>query len=81
VKRQLTLRVHAVDRPADQPGAKASGLASVRISWGDGAVVEATDIKRTHHTYSHAGRFRIRVKATDKAGNSTTVTRTVRIRK
>ncbi len=81
VKRELTLRVHAVDRPADQPGAKASGLASVRISWGDGAVVEATDIKRAHHIYSHAGSFRIRVKATDKAGNSATVNRTVRIRK
>lgn len=81
VGRQLSLRVHAVDRPADQTGARASGLASVRISWGEGAVVEASDIKRAHHIYWYAGRIRIRVKATDKAGNSITVSRSVRIRK
>jgi hypothetical protein len=77
---RLTLRIHAADRPAAQPGAKASGLAQVRVSWGDGTVQKAAKLTRLDHVYASTGRYRIKVRATDKAGNTTTVTRTVRIR-
>jgi hypothetical protein len=79
---QLTLRLHAVDRPAEQPGAEASTVASVRILWGDGSeLVENHNLTRATHVYLHRGRFRIRVRVTDRAGNRTTVAETVRIRK
>lgn len=79
--KRLTLRVHAADHPAPEPGAKASGIASVRITWGDGAVQQGRYVSSAHHVYLRSGRFRIRVRVTDKAGNAVTVSRTVRIRR
>jgi hypothetical protein len=80
--RSLTLHLHAVDAPAAQPGAKASGVATMRILWGDGSeLVLDGNPKTAVHVYAHRGVFRIRVRVTDRAGNRTTVSRTVRIAK
>jgi hypothetical protein len=80
--RSLTLHLHAVDAPADQPGARASGVAAVRIVWGDGSeLLVHGNLKTVAHVYLHRGVFRIRVRVTDRAGNRTTVSRTVRIAK
>jgi hypothetical protein len=80
--RSLTLRLHAADRPAGEPGAKASGVATVRILWGDGSeLVVDGNLKAAAHVYLHRGVFRIRVKVTDRAGNRATASHTVRIAK
>jgi hypothetical protein len=77
----ITLGLHAVDRPARQRGARASGVSSVRILWGDGSeLVAGHNLTRAVHVYQHAGRFRVRVSVTDRAGNRTTLTQTVRLR-
>jgi hypothetical protein len=81
-RRTLTLHLHARDVPADQPGAEASGVATVRILWGDGSeLVVHSNLKTAMHAYLHRGSFRIRVKVTDRAGNRTTVSQTVRVRR
>ncbi len=78
----LTLHIEAADRPAPQHGAKASGLAWVRISWGDGSrTSKQPNIRRAEHVYTRRGSYRITVRAADKAGNVTTVMLRVRIRK
>ncbi|HWD65525.1 MAG TPA: hypothetical protein VG405_10150 [Solirubrobacteraceae bacterium] len=80
--RRLSLHLHAVDAPAPQPGARASTVATVRIDWGDGSgLLEDSNLTRAHHVYLHRGGFRIKVAVTDRAGNRTTVTRTLRIAK
>lgn len=80
--RSLTLHLHAVDAPADQPGAQASGVANVRILWGDGSkLVLDGNTKSAAHVYVHRGMFRISVKVTDRAGNRRTVSHTVRVAK
>ncbi len=80
--RPVSLHIRAVDQPAAQHGAKASGLASVRVTWGDGSgALHAQDISDARHSYSRKGVFRIAVRATDRAGNTTTVARNVRIGK
>jgi hypothetical protein len=82
VHRSLTLHLHAVDAPADQPGASASGVATVRILWGDGSeLVVQGNLKAVAHVYLHRGVYLIKVRVTDRAGNRTTVSRTVRIAK
>lgn len=80
--RQITLRVRALDRPAAQPGARASGLATIRILWGDGSVLrEQGQLTQASHVYLHRGRFRIRVRVTDRAGNRGSSVQIVRIGK
>ena len=80
--RTLILHLHSADLPALQPGAKASGVATVRIDWGDGSgIVENVNLSRADHIYLHRGRYRIRVTVIDRAGNRTTAARTVRIAK
>jgi hypothetical protein len=59
------------------PGA--SGLARIRVDWGDGSPPGLTG-KRAAHAYRR-GRFTLRVSATDKAGNATVVTRRLVIKK
>jgi hypothetical protein len=72
------LSVKATDAPAGVPASHASGVARVTVYWGDGT----PHYLITHgkfHVYRHAGRFRIRVVAVDRAGNTTTVSRVVKI--
>jgi hypothetical protein len=81
-KRILTLHITAVDPPAAQFGAQASGIASVRVSWGDGTPsLKGRHLRTARHTYTRKGVYRITVRALDHAGNRRTATLTVRIRR
>jgi hypothetical protein len=77
----LRLTVAAFDTPnPTQPGARASGIARVTVLWGDGTrAVNATRRGRLAHAYRLRGLYRLRVTATDRAGNVTSVTHYVRI--
>jgi hypothetical protein len=80
VGRKLTMHVSFADLPPpQQPGAKASGVKSVLIRWGDGS--KSTHVHVASHVYARRGRYLIKVTVTDRAGNATTVARVVRIRK
>jgi hypothetical protein len=57
----------------------ASGLASIRVQWGDGSRPVQTG-KTAAHRYRR-GRYTLRVSATDKAGNATVVRRRLVIKK
>jgi hypothetical protein len=63
---------------AARNGAKASGLKSVRIGFGDGTTAIGT---RGVHRYRHSGKVTVRISASDKAGNVVTVRRRITIRK
>jgi hypothetical protein len=80
-KLDLTLRVTATDPPNPaQPGAGASGIAKVTVRWGDGTkALSATKSVSATHSYRRTGLYRVIVTATDKAGNTTTVSRYLRI--
>jgi hypothetical protein len=81
-RRRLTLHVAAVDAPPPEPGARASGIARVTVSWGRRLPVRrGAVIRRASHAYARPGLYRIRVTATDRAGNVTAVSRYVRILK
>jgi hypothetical protein len=69
--RRLTVLV------ADGPRRSSSGVRrrSVRVSFGDGSRAG----RRLTHTYGHGGRFSLKVRARDKAGNATLYRRGVRI--
>jgi hypothetical protein len=63
--------------PADEPGATASGVASVEVKWGDGS-----DYMISHgkfHAYRRPGRYTITVIVKDQAGNTTTLGRQFKI--
>jgi hypothetical protein len=75
--RRLRLRARVSDAPPPEPPASASGIASVVVSWGDGS--PATTGRNLAHVYARAGRFRLTVTATDKAGNSRMLVRHLRI--
>ncbi len=68
--------------PPGEPRSDASGVAKVLVKWGDG---KSTKVKlHTHpasHVYGHSGRYKITVTVTDKAGNVTKLTTTVRVLK
>jgi hypothetical protein len=63
--------------PADEPGATASGVASVQVNWGDGSSYEIRHGK--YHAYRRPGRYKITVIVKDRAGNTTTLTRGLKI--
>jgi hypothetical protein len=77
-KRGGTVRVAAQVSDASGSAAKASGLKSVRIDFGDGSPVVTG--RTAAHRYGRTGNFTVRVSATDVAGNAVAVTRKVRIR-
>jgi PKD repeat protein len=54
-----------------------SGVASTRWRFGDGATAAG---RAASHVYKRSGTFRVTVIATDRAGHSTSSTRTLRIR-
>ena len=55
-------------------------MKSLSISWGDRSPT-LTGSRRTssRHVYAKTGRYRITIRLTDRAGNTTTVIRRVRI--
>jgi hypothetical protein len=77
----VTIKVLASD-PANpsEPGAKASGLASVAVRWGiRGTPVSAVKVHVLRHVFTSPGLSRITVSATDRAGNATSIVRLLRI--
>ncbi|MEA2288597.1 MAG: hypothetical protein QOD55_594 [Solirubrobacteraceae bacterium] len=71
--------VRVVARPTDAgpAGRRASGVRSVRISFGDGAAVTA---RRATHRYRRTGPVTVRVSVRDAANNITTVRRRITVR-
>lgn len=68
-------------RAADVQNPRASGLARVRIQFGDGRTITTQRFRGTFtHRYAR-GSYTLRVSATDKAGGATVVTRSLRIAK
>ena len=63
--------------PAGEPGAVASGVASVQLKWGDGSDYTISHSK--FHAYSKPGRYTIKVIVKDRAGNTTTLERRLEI--
>jgi hypothetical protein len=78
-KRGKQVKVAAQVTDASGTSAQASGLAGVRISFGDGSRTIA-GLKAVHR-YGHSGKVTVRVSASDKAGNAVAVTRRITIRK
>jgi hypothetical protein len=74
----IHLAASYTDAPPPEPPADASGIAQVVVDWGDGKTTVITRGK--YHVYSRPGWYRITVTATDRAGNVTTVHRTIRVR-
>jgi hypothetical protein len=63
--------------PPALPAADASGVNSVAVDWGDGAIAKFRQGIR--HAYRRPGRYRLTVRVIDKAGNATTLAQSVRI--
>jgi hypothetical protein len=74
-KRGRVLSVRA--RPRDSRGRLRSGINRVLVDWGDRKLLRMGT--RSSKRYGRKGRYTIRVKALDKAGNETVVTRRVQI--
>lgn len=70
--RVVTVRANAVDRGSKKR--PASGVASVKISWGDGTSRTASSAS---HRYNSAGKKTVRVTVTDRAGNTRTVVKRI----
>lgn len=70
---RLTLSTKAADA---SPG---SGLQRVVIDFGDGSA--RVKARRAQHRYAKKGKYKLRVSATDEAGNSTVVYRTITVKK
>jgi PKD domain-containing protein len=77
-KKGALVKVQARVSDATGTARKASGVASVRIGFGDGSA--PVNGLRGMHRYGKAGSFTVSVTATDKVGNVIVVKRRVRIR-
>ena len=78
-KRVVTLSLRARDLGG---GHRASGVRSIVVAWGDrskGAGGSSASL-RTSHRYRGGGSYRLRITATDRAGNKRTSRKTLRIR-
>jgi PKD domain len=66
--------------PTGLPARDASGVEKVTVRWGDGTVTHLKPgAHRAVHAYRRAGRYKITVFVTDRAGNSRKVVKVVRI--
>ncbi|MEA2340862.1 MAG: hypothetical protein QOG11_939 [Solirubrobacteraceae bacterium] len=72
----LKVTVRAADGSLTSP--RGSGVATVRIDFGDGTRVSG---RTATHRYARSGSFTLRVTSTDKAGNAGAVTQRLRIKK
>lgn len=63
----------------------AGGIKSVQVLFGDGSGTGARRSKSgaftVHHIYGRAGTYRVRLKVTDRSGNTTTVSRTAHVKR
>ena len=77
-KRVVTLSLRARDLGG---GHRAAGVRSIVVAWGDNSQgAGATTSLRTSHRYRGGGSYRLRITATDRAGNKRTSLKTLRIR-
>ena len=78
-KRVVTLSLRARDLGG---GHRASGVRSIVVAWGDRSkgVGGSSASLRTSHRYRRGGSYRLRITATDRAGNKRTSRKTLRIR-
>ncbi len=76
---ELHLSVTYSDAPPGLPATDGSGVNLVTVDWGDGTKDTITHGK--YHAYKVAGRYRLTIKVTDRAGNVTQQTQAVRITK
>ncbi|MBV9804213.1 MAG: PKD domain-containing protein [Solirubrobacterales bacterium] len=68
--------------PVGLPPGDASGVTKLTIGWGDGTVLRLKPgVHHETHVYRRPGRYKITVTVTDRAGNSRTVVKFVRITK
>jgi hypothetical protein len=62
-----------------EPGARASGVKSVTVSWGDASRAVSSKKLTQTHSYAKAGVYTVSATVADMVGNTTTLTRTVRV--
>jgi hypothetical protein len=75
----LTLAYTDPPNPSE-PGSAASGVKSVTVNWGDGTkATTSTKLISQTHAYARAGVYELTATVTDKASNTTTLTRLVRV--
>jgi hypothetical protein len=68
--------------PAGEPPPDASGVATVVVRWGDRTTLRLhPGSHRIFHVYRRAGRYRVLVLVTDRAGNTTRVLKIVKVTK
>lgn len=68
--------------PAGLPARDASGVVKLTIRWGDGTIVHfKPGVHREVHVYRKAGRYKVTVIVTDRAGNSRTVAKVIKVAK
>jgi hypothetical protein len=77
VGRVVRMFVTTSDSPPPVSPASASGTARVLIRWGQGKTLRISH--SSTHVFTRAGRYRLTVVATDRAGNKTTVVRDLKI--
>jgi PKD domain len=73
----LQIDVTDTDSRPPEPPAAASGIAEVVVRWGDGSSNQITH--RASHVYRRPGRHTVTVIVKDRAGNTTTLARQVKI--
>jgi hypothetical protein len=75
---ELHLYVTYSDAPPGLPASDGSGVNLVSVNWGDGSSYTITHGK--YHAYRIAGRYRLTITATDRAGNVTRQTQVLQIK-
>ncbi len=84
VGKEVRLRVTVTDVRPGEPTSTSSGIASASVRWGDStrARLSARPVWRhvVRHVYLRAGLYRVTIRVADRAGNTTTIVRHVRIR-
>jgi hypothetical protein len=76
-KSLVHIYVSYTDAPAPLSPAVASGIAKVVVSWGDGTHYRISHGK--FHVYARPGRYKMTVTVKDRAGNTTTVVKRLKI--
>jgi hypothetical protein len=77
----LHLRVRYTDVRPGVPAADTSGVATVLVNWGDRTTTSRIRVQTATHSYVRAGRYRMTITITDRAGNRTVLTKQIRIGK
>ncbi len=68
------------DTPPGLPASDGSGVSGVTVRWGDRTVTPLQTRHGKFHVYKHPGLYLVRVTVTDRAGNTTKLSKWVRIK-